>query len=261
MKEITIPKNVKHLDHYTFRLCEKLQAIHIAGDNPFFCSKNGMVYSKDEKQLLLCPIGHNDISTACLDGVEEIGYHAFAFNPNLFSLTIPPSVHTIHSGAFYCCEHLTSIELHPNIRMDGCGHFSHCTALNNITFFNTEGIIPADEFSGCENLSNVSLEGKFTRIESSAFKNTKIVTLSVPQGVTAINQDAFRFCKELKTVSLPKSVSRIHKDAFAQSGQIYLPDDGSWQPWHFVTGTVFHIVKGSKAERFCQELGYSIAYV
>ena len=260
LEEIMIPAKVAHLDCYTFRLCEQLKAIHVSKDNPHYMSRDGILYSKDGKILILCPCNHPGPMEDCLIGVEEIEPSAFAFNKNLSALVVPETIRTIGSGAFYACESLATIQLHGNLLFAGTGHFSRCTSLDHVAYFNTSGVVPGDEFLECSNLCQIDLHGKYTKIEGGAFKGTKIVEFDIPQGVKSVNEEAFRFCRELKTVTIPKSVTRIQKNAFAKSGQAYLPMDGTWKASDYVTGTTFRVTKGSKADQFCQELGYKVIH-
>lgn len=70
--------------------------------------------------------------TKLLMNYETIGYKAFAANPDLIELEIPPEIHSIKSKAFLNCLNLKRIVLHNKI--DGLGDelFSGCDALSDI---------------------------------------------------------------------------------------------------------------------------------
>lgn len=263
LEEITIPRNVAHLDAYTFRLCENLKAIHVAVNNPLYQSRNGMLYSKDSKKLILCPINHPDVTQNCLDGVEEIGTDAFAFSKNLVMISIPASVTVVNSGAFYCCENLSTVTLHSDIYMAGGGHFAHCKALDNVSYYNINGIIPTNEFYACSKLKKIEFGNKIRIISEGALSCTGLTDFVVPKGTAAINRHAFLHCNSLKRIEIPRSVSRIHKDAFTCCGKNYYTEEqlnDANTCFGMKAASTFIVIPGSKAEQFCQSQGYTILH-
>src|SRR4030095_4525524 len=70
-----------------------------------------------------------------IDGrpVTSIGYHAFAFNASLTSVTIPNSVINIGNAAFEVCASLTSVTLGNSVTSVGGFPFAYCTSLSAIT--------------------------------------------------------------------------------------------------------------------------------
>lgn len=67
---------------------------------------------------------------------------------------------------------------------------------------------------------------KVVEIEKNAFINSKIESITIPEGVTKIGEKAFEYCRNLKTVTLPDSLEELGKAAFYGSGitEITLPE-------------------------------------
>ena len=144
---------------------------------------------------------------ATLDGktVTAIGDYAFARCSSLTSVSIPDSVTSFGDGAFFACDSLTSITIPDSVVQIGVNPFKFCSALKNISvspnhpYFSTiDGVLfrKADK----------ALISYPAGISSS--------TYTIPQGITAIGDGAFYYCKSLTSVSIPDSVSAIGDSAF-----------------------------------------------
>lgn len=79
----------------------------------------------------------NSSSVTIPDSVTSIGSSAFYHCSSLMSITIPDSVTSIGEYAFYGCEKLTSITIPGSVTSIGNGAFGSCKKLMNITFEGT----------------------------------------------------------------------------------------------------------------------------
>ena len=160
-----------------------------------------------------------------------------AISQNVSKVTIPASVITnygeynitsISSDAFYNCN------------------------VNTLTIPSSIKSISYDAFKGCTNLKKVIIPDiaawcsvKFELYKNSSFRDnspltigslysdekTEITNLVIPNGVTAINDYAFYYCKNLTSVKISKSVTSIGKNAFVGcSGlqKVIVPDIAAW---------------------------------
>lgn len=96
--------------------------------------------------------------------VTSIGYKAFSWNKDLFSITIPESVTSIESFAFDLCRGLTSIAIPESVTSIGDHAFNECSALKNLTIGSSVSSIESSAFAGC------------IEIESIYALNTKAIT-------------------------------------------------------------------------------------
>ncbi len=92
MKKIELPKRLKTLDASAFDGCEKLTEITVNNDNPYFTSVNGVLFSKDMKELTAYPPGKKDELFTLPETVEKIGNGAFSSGKYLKDIYIPLSV-------------------------------------------------------------------------------------------------------------------------------------------------------------------------
>lgn len=158
------------------------------------------------------------------EGITSIGEYAFySFCnyscDNLTSVSLPSTLNSIGSGAFYCCESLESIVI----------TFYGCTALQTVMLpknlanirrmaFTGSGLISIAipdsvmtiekfAFFDCRSLENVTL-GKYAFYGSSAAK------IAIPGSVTEINYNAFEACASLTEITLPLELGTIGQHAF-----------------------------------------------
>ncbi|MBQ3736465.1 MAG: leucine-rich repeat protein [Candidatus Methanomethylophilaceae archaeon] len=89
--------------------CKSLSSIDVEGNNNYYCSIDGVLFTKDRKTLVAYPAGKEGMYYTIPGGVEVIGDHAFSCNKNLIQLTIPESVTFISRYAFEYTAHLSEI--------------------------------------------------------------------------------------------------------------------------------------------------------
>ena len=61
---------------------------------------------------------------------------------------------------------------------------------------------------------------KVKRIEMSAFVNNPMTSITIPEGITHISEDAFKYCSSLKIVRLPSTLQYVDIGAFYGCGII-----------------------------------------
>ncbi len=153
VEELTIGKSINKLASHAFMNNSKLKKVIIKSENIEFgigSFKNSpnfkeivlegnedrymlienVVFSKDEKTLLLCPSGK--IGRYIIpDKTERIKTSAFQ-ESNIEHVEIPDSVIAMEDWIFYDCENLKEIEIGKNIEVISSHVFSYCSQLKNV---------------------------------------------------------------------------------------------------------------------------------
>ena len=180
--------------------------------------------------------------------VTKIGEDAFQDNTTITSVTIPASVTEIGSNAFAGCTNLTSVHY--------AGDWSNLTIQSgnpavqdaaNAPLFdfeftpdNTAVIVTNYKYNGAA--ADVTIPSRYkgkpvTTIGHAAFFNSAVTSVTIPDSVTSISDDAFINCPQLTNISIPNSVTYIGFSAFSSCTRlksITLPSSLS-----FISGSLF----------------------
>lgn len=181
--------------------------------------------------------------------VTKIGEDAFQDNTTITSVTIPASVTEIGSNAFAGCTNLTSVNY--------IGDWSKLTIQSgnpavqdaaNAPLFdfafippdNTAVIVTNYKYNGAA--ADVTIPSRYqgkpvTTIGHAAFFNSAVTSVTIPDSVTSISDEAFINCPKLTNISIPNSVTYIGFSAFSSCTSlksITLPSSLS-----FISGALF----------------------
>ena len=148
-------------------------------------------------------------------------------NTKVTSFTIPQGVTEIPASCFYGSA-ITTINIPQSVKTIGNWAFQDAKL--------TEVVIPSSVTSigkwafRCDNdnptLQSVIIEANITEIPEGCFYlQTKLTSLSLPEGITAIGDDAFCGCK-IYSLTLPSSLKTIGARAFSNNGitQLTIPN-------------------------------------
>ena len=139
--------------------------------------------------------------------VDSIGCFAFSNHHNLTSVILPTSLRSIERYAFWGCQKLTSVALSANLNAIDSTAFVDCS---NLTTFN----VSPDNPSFCTVDEVLFSKDKTTLV---TYPNGKLRgSYTVPNGVTAIGDDAFHHCLNLVSLTLPATLKTVGLDAFGR---------------------------------------------
>ena len=180
--------------------------------------------------------------------VTTIGTDAF-LGLNITSVTIPANVTEIGSNAFAGCTNLTIVNY--------AGDWSNLTIQSgnpavqdaaNAPLFDFEFIPPDNtavivtnyKYNGAA--ADVTIPSRYqgkpvTMIGHAAFFNSAVTSVTIPDSVTSISDEAFINCPKLTNISIPNSVTYIGFSAFSSCTSlksITLPSSLS-----FISGALF----------------------
>lgn len=160
VKEITIGKNVSEIGTWAFSNNQALERFAVDEENESFVAVDGVLYTKDMKTLLFYPPAKEDESFTVPDTVETVRSKAFYHCKKIVSLTIPESVQTVEEMAFFRCEALSSLTLSQGLTHIGKDAFSYCTALTELTLPSSVKQIDDYAFFNCTALVKLSVLAK-----------------------------------------------------------------------------------------------------
>lgn len=181
--------------------------------------------------------------------VTKIGEDAFQDNTTITSVTIPDSVTEIGANAFAGCTNLTSVTYGgdwSNLTIQS-GNPAVQDAANAPLFDfefippdNTAVIVTNYKYNGAA--ADVTIPSRYqgkpvTMIGHAAFFNSAVTSVTIPDSVTSISDEAFINCPKLTNISIPNSVTYIGFSAFSSCTSlksITLPSSLS-----FISGALF----------------------
>ena len=115
LKTVTIPASVRSIGYDCFTSSDSmLQEFIVSNDSEFFKAEQGVLFTKDGKELICYPADLTyvlgDTKYVVPNGVEVIRDHAFYNAIALTSVTLPSSVKKIKKAPFYMCSSLNELK-------------------------------------------------------------------------------------------------------------------------------------------------------
>ena len=163
LEKVVIGKNIERIDKWGVVDCRYLKRIEVHGENEYFCSLDGVLYSKDMTKLVTYPNAHT--AAYAKDGkLLQAAQYAVA-----------PGTKVIGHCAFYKCYGLGGVVLPDSVEVIEDRAFHKCDALADIAFPEGLRVIGKDAFLGCEGFAHVALPSTITKIGDYAFYNAKNV--------------------------------------------------------------------------------------
>jgi len=237
-------------DYTAFSNTREMIVYEVEGDNNHFVSIEGVIYSKDMKQLIAYPSNKADNAFTIPEGVETICFAACSNTRNLNSLSIPNSLKTISDYGLTGSEDINNIQWGSGLEIIGYSAFMLAEDLGEITLpegletivssaFYSSGItkltgpstlltigydcfrgdgfdgstLETLDFSNCTNL---------LKIQGSAFYDChSLKNISLPEGLEVIGNAAFQNCYSIEEIMVPHSVETIEVNAFWMFSELY----------------------------------------
>ena len=148
------------------------------------------------------------------DTIENIEEYAFESLEGIRKIEIPSSVKTIGDCAFRDCISLEYIIIPQSVTEFGGFAFQNTPWLEKQREKNPLLIINGILIDAAAATGNVVIPNKVTRINPSAFFNSKADSVTIPNSVKSIGHSAFE-SSTLKTLDIPESVTSIETRAFS----------------------------------------------
>lgn len=155
------------------------------------------------------------VSISLPDTITSIPSRAFYFCSALTEINIPENVTSIGDNAFYYCTNISSIEIPDNVVSIGRYAFYDCDGLTELVIPDSVETVGSYAFAYLDALTSASLSSSVTAIPNGLFRGCKKLSeIVLPDTLKTIAYSAFDVCTALENVLIPKSVTKIETDSF-----------------------------------------------
>lgn len=251
LKEFAVSNIYYSESGQVFEYCNNLKSIYLES-NDNYVSIDGVLYTKDKKELVAYPANKSKDTYNIVEGVEfihnyafnaakcrevilpkslkEIGTMAFSYS-EIENINIPSNC-AIGYQAFYYATHLRTVFIEDGIEEMGAYAFANCQSLISIMLPQTLKSISECCFLGCLSLYNIYLHNGIEEIEYMAFAEAGLVTITLPTSLKHIGEEAFYCCDRLLEIYNFSSLvltkeSNEHGSIAFNAMDIYTSNDSS----------------------------------
>lgn len=200
LTELNIPSSVTNIGDTAIGNCPALTKINVDGNNTYYASSEGVLFTKDKTVLVQYPNGKSG-SYTIPEGVTQIKDSAFSYSTKLTNITIPDGVTDIGKEAFSNCSSLVGATLPDTVTHLGDGAFANCDNLKYGETSRNLRILGSYAFYNCPNLICVTIPNKDTIVGDGVFELSPNVTVfgiegSHAQKKTAVVNQKFEYFVE-----------------------------------------------------------------
>lgn len=240
LESIIIPCSVTNIKDNPFVGCSLASIVVKEGNNTYDSREgcNAIIRKSDNTLIVGCKNTIIPSSVRSVQGFEGcvglkaitipegvISVGSFTRCSGLESITFPNSLKSIGAYAFSNCTSLKSIAIPSGVTDIGMAAFWTCSSLSSIVV--DEGNTVFDSRDGCNAIirksdntliagcKNTKIPSSVNSIEMAFFGCMEMKSITIPYGVTMIDELSFDDCYGLTSVTIANSVTGIEFAAFA----------------------------------------------
>lgn len=246
--KIEIPSKVTSIGEGAFVGCDSLEEIMVEDSNPSFSSKDGVLFNKDQTNLIRYPGGKGG-EYIIPDTVTSLSSDAFSGINCVTAVTIPESLQSIGKAAFWQSKSLRSIKIPNTIMYIEQSAFWDCTQLTDVFYAGSESdwkkiVI---EIGGNDPLLNATIHyvpdwklenGVLTIMGDGVMKDytfdehapwydkrNEVKQIVIDDNVNRIGNCTFLSCTNVIKVSIGENVTYLGDRAFFGCGmkEVFIP--------------------------------------
>jgi len=142
--------------------------------------------------------------------VSSIGSYAFYRCRALTAVSIPNAVTSISDYAFYNCAALVDLDLPDSLISIGNSAFASCYHIDTLVLPSTLQTIEDYAFAYCETITDLVIPDAVTQIGTSAFFNNRsLVNVTLGSSLASAGNRAFSDCSALEHLNIPPLLTVI----------------------------------------------------
>ena len=251
LKQIVLPENLETLDEMALFQCIGLSSLHIPAGvksigesaidgcrldsitvdeaNTAFCAEDGVLYTKDKKELLAITSNRTELTIP--DSVTRVGSALFFDGQNIVSVTIGAQCDWgMNLSLCNRLEQITVVDSNPYLcakdnvlfSKDGTELIAYPSARPGTSYTVPAGTkkIGIQAFGDCQNLTSIVLPDGLTEIDSSGIGCAYLAEITIPASVTTIGQEAVGFQYGTKLQNL------VIRGAAGSAAESYAKENG-----------------------------------
>ena len=251
LKQIVLPENLETLDEMALFQCSGLSSLHIPAGvksigesaidgchldsitvdeaNTAFCAEDGVLYTKDKKELLAITSNRTELTIP--DSVTRVGSALFFDGQNIVSVTIGAQCDWgMNLSLCNRLEQITVVDSNPYLcakdnvlfSKDGTELIVYPSARPSTSYTVPAGTkkIGIQAFGDCQNLTSIVLPDGLTEIDSSGIGCAYLAEITIPASVTTIGQEAVGFPYGTKLQNL------VIRGAVGSAAESYAKENG-----------------------------------
>lgn len=116
LSAIEIPAKVSSIDPYRTFDAKNLTVINVAVENKSYSSVDGVLFNKDQSELIAYPAGKKGTSYTVPKSVRKIGSYAFSADSMLEKVKLQEGVESIGDHSFYDSKKLNAISIPKSVK-------------------------------------------------------------------------------------------------------------------------------------------------
>lgn len=147
LDSVSIPAKTSSLGSGVFAGCKSLPSIPIDSSNENYTCQDGVIYSRDGKELVQYLAGRPFTAYVMPSTIEKIDEYAFWGASNLNKLSLSSSVDSIPEHAFDNCDGLFLVTLPNSVERINAFAFADCDSLSLINIPDSVGFIDPKAFN------------------------------------------------------------------------------------------------------------------
>ncbi len=202
LKQVHLPQYLSSFGYGVFLGCDNITFTFDGGEDSQIILENNAFYTVSDEGVITLgdasAVQSADFTVK--EGTQIIGDNAFKGNKHIGKVNLGDAVTTIKQNAFEESS-VTEISLDiPALTTVGLYVFRNCTSLATVTL--KEGMTISDQmFKGCTALKSIELKEGQT-IGSNAFEGSGLQSVTIPENIASIGNNAFLNCMELTSATV-----------------------------------------------------------